>query len=374
MIHKGDILIVDDTHASLKLLTDILTKEGFQVRPADSGELALSSVAAKLPELILLDMRMSGMDGFEVFQRLKAREESRTIPIIFLSAFTETDKRIEGLKLGAVDFVSKPFQSEELLARVQTQVELSRLRVRLEHQAIELRLANEQLQIDIRERNRAEEALKKSEEMLQSIFISTPDSITVTDLNGRITFANQSAAAIRDVSSAEHLIGKSFYELIAEEERHRAEESMKKVIKEGVVKDIEFVGLKSNNERFVGELSVSVLKDSSGRINGFVGIAKDITVRKRMEETLAATSEEREKLIHELQYALENIKTLEGLLPICSNCKKIRDDQGFWNQVEGYISKHTDAKFSHGICPDCSMKLYGDLYARVIEEQKKEII
>jgi DNA-binding response OmpR family regulator len=128
MTDKGDILIVDDTHASLKLLKDILTKEGYQVRPADSGELALSSVAAKLPDLILLDIRMADIDGFEVFRRLKAQEDTRDIPIIILSASTEMDKRVEGLKLGAADFVSKPFQSEELLARV-----------RLEQQAVELR-------------------------------------------------------------------------------------------------------------------------------------------------------------------------------------------------------------------------------------------
>jgi PAS domain S-box-containing protein len=150
---------------------------------------------------------------------------------------------------------------------------------------------------DISKRKRAEEALKRSEEMLKSVFASTPDSITVTDLNGRITLANQATADIRDISSADQLIGKSFYDLIAEEERHRAEESMKKVMTLGVVKNIEFIGLKGNNDRFTGELSISVLKDSAGRTSGFVGIAKDITERKLTESALKEAKETAEAAV-----------------------------------------------------------------------------
>jgi DNA-binding response OmpR family regulator len=106
MINKGAILVVDDTHANLKLLTDILAAEGYQVRPADGGEIALASVAAAPPDLVLLDIRMPGMDGFEVFRRLRMREESRDIPVMFISAVTEVEQRVEGLKLGAVDFIS----------------------------------------------------------------------------------------------------------------------------------------------------------------------------------------------------------------------------------------------------------------------------
>lgn len=110
--------------------------------------------------MILLDIRMPGMDGFEVLRRLKAREESRDIPVIFLSAVIEVEQRVEGLKLGAVDFISKPFQREELLARVRTHLELFQLRARLERQAAELRRANEQLQVEIDERKRHQDKLE----------------------------------------------------------------------------------------------------------------------------------------------------------------------------------------------------------------------
>src|SRR3954452_4762151 len=128
------ILVVDDDPRSLALLTGVLSGEGYSVRPADSGELALASIAAKLPELILLDIRMPGVDGFEVCRQLKQQEETRDIPIVFLSAAGETEERVEGLRLGAVDFISKPFSRDELLARVQIHLELAILRTNLERQ------------------------------------------------------------------------------------------------------------------------------------------------------------------------------------------------------------------------------------------------
>jgi DNA-binding response OmpR family regulator len=160
MNSEGVIMVVDDNQQNLQLLSHILATEGYQVRQADSGEIALASVAADPPELILLDILMPVMDGFEVLRRLKAQKESSEIPVIFLSAFTEVEQKVEGLKLGAVDFIAKPFQREELLARVRTHLELFKLRYRLEHQAGELRRINEQLQIEIDERKRYEEKLK----------------------------------------------------------------------------------------------------------------------------------------------------------------------------------------------------------------------
>lgn len=129
---KGTILAVDDTPASLRLLADILMAEGYEVRPAISGELALRAAAANPPELILLDIRMPGMDGFEVCRRLKAEPATRDVPVIFVSAVAETGEKVQGFELGAVDFVTKPYQREELLARVRTHLELTRLRGHLE--------------------------------------------------------------------------------------------------------------------------------------------------------------------------------------------------------------------------------------------------
>lgn len=132
MKQRNGILIVDDTLSTLKLLADTLISEKYRVRPVTSGAQALESINAELPELILLDIRMPGMDGFEVCKRLKAGEATRAIPILFLSATTDAQERVQGFELGGVDFIPKPFQRAELLARVRTHLELSRLQVNLE--------------------------------------------------------------------------------------------------------------------------------------------------------------------------------------------------------------------------------------------------
>ncbi|HEX8980888.1 MAG TPA: HD domain-containing phosphohydrolase [Parasulfuritortus sp.] len=132
MPSKGHILIADDTPASLRLLTDILKAEGYEVRSAISGELALHAAMAQPPELMLLDIRMPGMNGFEVCQRLKTQDAIRDVPVIFVSAMSDTLEKLKGFELGAVDYVTKPYQREELLARVHTHIELTRLRRHLE--------------------------------------------------------------------------------------------------------------------------------------------------------------------------------------------------------------------------------------------------
>lgn len=155
MTDKGNILAVDDTPASLKLLTDILKSEGYQVRSAISGELALHAAAVEVPELVLLDINMPGMNGFEVCKRFKVQEEMREVPIIFVSALSETLEKVTGFELGAVDYVTKPYQREELLARVRTHLELSRLRNHLEsmveERTRELRVSEEKVRTSLLE-------------------------------------------------------------------------------------------------------------------------------------------------------------------------------------------------------------------------------
>lgn len=126
------ILAVDDTPASLRLLTDILNGAGYTVRSAINGELALHAATVEAPALILLDINMPDMDGFEVCTRIKAIPRLRDVPVIFVSAISEMPEKLRGFDIGAVDYVTKPFRREELLARVHTHIELYRLRNHLE--------------------------------------------------------------------------------------------------------------------------------------------------------------------------------------------------------------------------------------------------
>ncbi len=196
--NEGNILIVDDKPENLTVLRQMLTEHGFRVRPAISGEIALKTVQADLPDLILLDIIMPDMDGYEVCRKLKADEQTKHIPIIFISALNELKDKVKAFSAGGVDYITKPFQIEEVLARVNTHINLHSLQRCLEKKNIEL------------------------------------------------------------------------------------------------------------------------------------------------------------------QKALDEVKQLRGFLPICASCKNIRDDQGYWTQIELYIRDHSEAEFTHSICPDCATKLYPD--------------
>jgi PAS domain S-box-containing protein len=192
---KGTILVVDDELDSLKLLTGILTERKYRVRPANSGKLALTSVSIEPPELILLDVRMPGMDGFEVCRQLKRAHESHGIPVIFLSASTNVEEHVLGLSLGAVDFITKPIRKDELLARVRTHIELGRLQTRLEELVAErttaLRGAIEQLQSEMVERRRVEAGLQESEERFRSMADAAPVMVWASGTDKLFTFFNR---------------------------------------------------------------------------------------------------------------------------------------------------------------------------------------
>lgn len=130
--YPADILVVDDVSENIKLLRVLLTRAGYKVRPASNGSQALAAVNGKKPDLILLDIKMPGMDGFEVCQNLQNDDRTKDIPIIFVTASTDIKGLIKGFHLGAVDYINKPFHEEEVLARVATHLELSLMRHHLE--------------------------------------------------------------------------------------------------------------------------------------------------------------------------------------------------------------------------------------------------
>lgn len=146
------ILLVDDNKTNLQVLRGTLDGQGYRFLIAKDGETALTIAAKARPSLILLDIMMPGIDGFEVCRRLKAAPETREIPVIFLSALDDTKDKVKGLALGAVDYVSKPFQPEEVIARVNTHLTINRLRKTLAGKNDELREANELLEERVKER------------------------------------------------------------------------------------------------------------------------------------------------------------------------------------------------------------------------------
>ena len=150
------ILVVDDTPTNLQLLMKLLTSHGYTVYPASDGELALEFIESTLPDLILLDIRLPGIDGYEVCRRLKADERTCSIPIIFISALESGRDKVKGFQVGAVDYITKPFQPEEVLARVSIHLHMQELTENLEQMVAvrteALHAANAQLQRELAER------------------------------------------------------------------------------------------------------------------------------------------------------------------------------------------------------------------------------
>jgi CheY-like chemotaxis protein/predicted transcriptional regulator len=210
-MNKDSILVIDDNPTNLSLLVDTLTKKGYKILAAEDGESALEILDHTRPDLILLDVLMPGIDGFETCRRLKAEPTTREIPVIFMTALSDSIDEVKGLELGAVDYIIKPFQIETLLARINTHLTVVKLQ---------------------------------------------------TQLQARV---------------------------------------------------------------------------------------------------------------EELEAALDKVKLLSGMLPICANCKNIRDDKGYWHQVEIYIHNHSEADFSHGVCPDCAKELYPELYNK-LAQRKQDIL
>ena len=130
----GEIVIIDDTPANLRLLASLLSDRGYQVRPFPSGKLALAGLERCNPDLILLDIQMPQMDGYEVCQILKAQPRTRDIPIIFISALSEALDKVKAFSCGGIDYITKPFQAEEVIARVGTHIKLNHLQKQLQHQ------------------------------------------------------------------------------------------------------------------------------------------------------------------------------------------------------------------------------------------------
>lgn len=213
---KDTILIVDDSPTNLDVLFDYLRDSGFKVLVAEDGEGALQRAGYAQPDIILLDVLMPGLDGFETCRRLKGNEETKDIPVIFMTALSDTVDKLKGFEAGAVDYVTKPVEVAEVLARVRTHLTLRNLQKQLQ-------IVNDTLTEKVQALDRANVELQK-----------------------------------RNV---------------------------------------------------------------------------------------------------ELQEALNTIKTLSGFVPICAWChKKIQDEEGQWIRLEIYIEEHSEARFTHGICPDCAKK------------------
>ncbi len=208
--------------------------------------------------------------------------------------------------------------------------------------------------------------IKEAEKMmahLAAIVQSAEDAIISEDLSGIIETWNVGAEEIFGYT-AQEIVGKHISVLLPPGHTDEIPDILGRISTGANIENFETVRMRKDGTLIQVSLTFSAIKDENGRIVGASKIAHDISERKRIET-------ERNKLVVDLQEALAKVKQLSGLLPICASCKKIRDDKGYWKQIETYITEHSEALFSHAICPECGKKLYPEYYDNVWGKEDK---
>jgi len=206
--------------------------------------------------------------------------------------------------------------------------------------------------------------LIESELRFRDMFDDAPTGYHELDAQGRIIRVNRTELATLGYS-AEEVLGRHVWEFLEDPDASRTAVLQKLAGPPPPPGSFERVYVRKDGTRVPVLLQDRIIRDHEGSITGIRTTVQDITAFKQMDA-------ERERLITELQKTLGEIRILKGFIPICASCKKIRDDHGYWDQVESYLTRHTDASFSHGICPDCANRLYPELSRRQTPESREE--
>jgi len=312
------ILVVDDSAETLILLTDILANIGYKVLTASDGHAALRSVKVEVPDLILLDVNMPDMDGYEVCHKLKSDERSSRIPVIFISGLYDTVNKVKGFNVGGIDYITKPFQLEEVLVRVETHLNLSHLQKQLEKQNIqlqrevtereraeedlrkhkdhleeivverttELSIINRELQEEITERRQIEKSLQESEELHRTLTERSFAGVYVVQ-DGKFRFINSNAASYAGYQR-EELMNQKVDQVVHPQDREKVKKNARAMLRGELITPYEFrIITKQGQTRWIME---SVTHISYQGKSAILGNSVDITDRKQMEEQILAIS------------------------------------------------------------------------------------
>jgi diguanylate cyclase (GGDEF)-like protein/PAS domain S-box-containing protein len=282
--YRGNILIVDDLPYNLRLLSRTLRTHGYKVRGATTGAMAIRAAQSPWTELILLDIQLPDIDGYEVCKQLKSDEQTTGIPIIFLSALNETFNKVQGLAVGGVDYIAKPFQVEEVLARVETHLTIRRLQQSLQEQ-------NLRLLIEIEERQRLEESLFAEKELAQVTLQSIGDAVITTNAQGNVRYFNPIAEQLTGwkADEAQRLPLSTVFVIIHEVTRKPVENPIGKALLEkpivGLAKDTILIA--RDGTEYAIENSAAPIRDRQGQIIGAVIVFHDVTESRNLARQLS---------------------------------------------------------------------------------------
>jgi diguanylate cyclase (GGDEF)-like protein/PAS domain S-box-containing protein len=282
--YRGNILIVDDLPDNLRLLRDTLSAQGYKVRSATTGAMAIREAQSIATELILLDIKLPDLDGYEVCKQLKSDAQTEDIPIIFLSALNDISDKVQGFAVGGVDYISKPFQAEEVLARVEIHLTIRRLRQKLQEQ-------NLSLTKEMEENQRLKNIYFAEKELAQVTLKSIGDAVITTDAESNIKYFNPVAESLTGwkAEDAEGLPLSEVFIIV--------NETTQEPIDNPIVKALEKVGIeglahhtlliaRDGTEHSIEE-SAAPIRDSQGKIIGAVIVFHDVTESRSLAKKLS---------------------------------------------------------------------------------------
>jgi PAS domain S-box-containing protein len=312
------ILLVEDNSELSQLIAHMLRQGEARVfnfvclARLDQG---LERLQVRDIDAVILDLGLPDSDGLQTLRAI--RNQSPELPIVVLTAVADEDTALQALREGAQDYVLKSDLSSNMLVRT-------------------IRFAIE--------RKKGEQAHAR----LAAIVEGSRDAIIGMDLDGAVVSWNPAAERMFGYK-LDQVAGRSMAMLVPADVPDELPVLLHWLQRGDPIKDFETVRQARDGRLVHVAVSISPVKSASGRIIGAAMIARDIEERIRVER-------ERDALLRQLQASLAEVQMLSGLLPICASCKKVRDDGGYWTQVEVYVRDRTNAEFTHGICPDCAKK------------------
>lgn len=331
---KARILVVEDDPIISMDIKKTLQRLGHEVAGAAVlGEEAVERAAELRPDLVLMDIKLAGpLDGVEAAAHIR---EHLQIPVIFLTAYSEDTTLQRAKNTEPYGYLVKPLVERDL--RI----------------GIEMALHKHQ----------AERRMAERERWFTDTLACIGEAVIATDPQGQVQFMNALAESItgwrREKAVTQHL--DKVLVLSREDPPGDISSPFAEAMQEGFAVDWSsntYVWPREGPRTPI-DYAATRIRHENGETVGVVIVFRDISPRKLMEQ-------EREGLISELRNALAKVKTLNGMLPICAGCKKIRDDKGYWEGVERYIQKHSDATFTHSLCPACIRKLYPDFAEEIL--------
>ncbi len=316
---KADILIADNQIESLKLLSSILEKAGYTVRQAIDGEMALIAVHTQIPDLILLGVELQKLDSYQVCQKLKQEKETADIPIIFLSDFDDLQEKIKGLKIGAIDYLVKPFQQEEFLIKIDHQVKISskiqqfkRIKKKLEK---ELKLK------EISQKFHKQIPLESH--LSYQAIAATNNSIIISDATAPdypIIYVNPGFENLTGYSLNE-VTGKNCRFLQGRDSQQPQIEEIRHCLQEGKSCHVTLRNYRKDGSLFWNEISLSPIKDEDEKIIYYLGIQTDVTDKKRANEQqqrYEASLQKMNRELYELNQKLYRLANMDGLTEVAN--------------------------------------------------------